>query len=409
MADALVTAERANTGIADMSALFEPLQVRGLTLPNRIVMAPMGHQNSLGGVHRPGMARFYARRAEGGVGLIVSDATGVPHPVAAWDMLSTHFHGIAALESWKHIIKAVKAAGGYMVPQLWHAGFQRENDALPNPYLRSVSPSGIYLPPKPDPRTPRADARQLGEPMTIAEIEAVVTAFGDAAETAQRLGFDGVEIHGAHGYLIDQFLWAETNRRTDAYGGDVTRRSRFAAEVVGECRRRVSTDFPIFFRISQWKTTDYAARLVESPAELEQMLTPIVEAGVDVIDTSTRRFWEPEFADSDMNIAGWAKKITGKPTITVGSIGIDRELDVTEFERGGITGSSSKANSALTELTLVRLGRLMEMFHRGDFDLIAIARIILANPAWANQMRDGRHDLIAPFSVDCLQEPFQDV
>jgi 2,4-dienoyl-CoA reductase-like NADH-dependent reductase (Old Yellow Enzyme family) len=342
------------------------------------------------------------------VGLIVSDATAIPHPVAAWDMLCSHFHGIAALESWKRILAEVKASGGKMMPQLWHSGFQRENGALPNPYLPSLSPSGIYLPPKPDPTSVRAEARLLGEPMTIAEIEAVVTAFGDAADTARSLGFDAIEIHGAHGYLIDQFFWAETNRRTDDFGGDIRRRSRFAAEIVKECRRRVGHDFPIFLRISQWKMTDYAARLAETPGELEQMLAPLVDAGVDVIDTSTRRFWEPEFPGSDMNIAGWAKKITGKPTVTVGSIGIDRELDVTEFERSGITNSSSKANSALTAKTTARLGRLMEMFHRGDFDLVAIARIILANPAWSNHIRSRRYDLIAPFSVECMQEPFQE-
>ncbi len=403
-----LVAVAASSGQPDLSNLFQPFKVRGLTLPNRVVMAPMGHQNSLGGVHRPGMAQFYARRAAGGVGLIVSDATAVPHPVAAWDVLCTQFHGIAALESWKHIIKSVKAAGGKMMPQIWHAGFQREHDALPNPYLPSISPSGIYLPPKPDPSTRRGEARKRGEPMTIKEIEDVVVAFGDAAETAQRLGFDAVAIHGAHGYLIDQFLWAETNRRTDDYGGDIKRRSRFAAEVVRECRRRVGSDFPIFFRMSQWKVTDYAARLAETPAELEQVLSPIVDAGVDVIDTSTRRFWEPEFPDSDMNIAGWAKKITGKPTITVGSIGIDRELVVTDFERKGASNSTSKANSTLTTQSLVRLNRLMEMFDRGDFDLVAIARIILANPAWTNHVREGRYDLIVPFSVECMQEPFQD-
>ena len=392
----------------DLSGLFQPLQVRNLTLPNRVVMAPMGHQNSLAGVHRPGMAKFYARRAEGGVGLIVSDATAIPQRVAAWDMLCTHFYGIQALESWKRIISAVHGAGGRMMPQLWHAGFQRENDALPNPYLKSLSPSGVYLPLKPDPKSIRADVQILGEPMTIPEIEEVVEAFGEAAETAQRLGFDAVEIHGAHGYLIDQFFWAETNRRNDDYGGDIKRRSRFAAEVVKECRRRVGPDFPLFFRISQWKMTDYEARLAQSPAELEQVLLPIVDAGVDVIDTSTRRFWDAEFPDSDMNIAGWAKKLTGKPSITVGSIGIDRELDVTEFERSGITKSSAKANSALTERTIIRFNRLMEMFHRGDFDLVAIARIILQNPAWANQVREGRHDLVSPFSVECMQEPFQD-
>jgi 2,4-dienoyl-CoA reductase-like NADH-dependent reductase (Old Yellow Enzyme family) len=368
----------------------------------------MAHQNSFGGVHRPGMARFYARRAEGGVGLILSDATAVPHPVAHWDTLCSHFHGIPALEAWKHIIAQVKAAGGLMMPQLWHSGFQRPPGAMPNPYLDSASPSGMFLPAQEGPSIPRQPAERLGEPMTADEIDSVIMAYGEAAQTAQRLGFNGIEVHGAHGYLIDQFLWDVTNHRSDPYGGDSGRRARFAAEIVGECRRRVGPDFPILFRLSQWKVTDYGGRIAHTPAELAQLLEPLVDAGVDVIDTSTRRFWEPEFPDSDLNLAGWAKKLTGKPSITVGSVGTDRDLVPSELDKDATSESGSAANSAVGAESVMRLHRLMEMFDRGDFDLVAVARIILANADWPNLVRNGEFGRIAPFAPECMRETMEE-
>jgi len=146
---------------------------------------------------------------------------------------------------------------------------------------------------------------KIGEPMTQAEIDAVVEAFAQAAEAAQRTGFDGIEIHGAHGYLIDQFFWEGTNRRADKYGGDLASRTRFAAEIIRECRRRTGPRFPILLRFSQWKQQDYAARLAATPQELARFLEPLAAAGLDGFHSSTRLFWEPEFEGSDLNLAGW--------------------------------------------------------------------------------------------------------
>src|SRR5690606_31751349 len=139
--------------------------------------------------------------------------------------------------------------------------------------------------------------------------DAVVAAFAQAAADARALGFDAVEVHGAHGYLIDQFFWEGTNRRDDAYGGSIANRTRFAAEIIAAIRARVGADLPIILRFSQWKLQDYHARLVNSPTELEQFLTPLAEAGVDLFHCSTRRFWEPEFAGSDLTLAGWTRKL----------------------------------------------------------------------------------------------------
>jgi 2,4-dienoyl-CoA reductase-like NADH-dependent reductase (Old Yellow Enzyme family) len=106
---------------------------------------------------------------------------------------------------------------------------------------------------------------QVGRPATLDEIRGAIDAYGAAARTAKALGFDGVEIHGAHGYLIDQFLWDRTNLREDEYGGDIGRRTRFAAEVIQEVRANVGVDFPVVMRLSTWKQQDYSARLAAVP------------------------------------------------------------------------------------------------------------------------------------------------
>lgn len=233
---------------------------------------------------------------------------------------------------------------------------------------------------------PSARSGTLPRPASEADLEAVIAAFGEAAAQAQGLGFDGVAVHGAHGYLIYQFLWERSNRREDRWGGTRDNRSRLAIEVVREIRRRVGPDFPIMFRFSQWSGWDYNARLAESPQELEAFLCPLADAGVDIFDASTRRFWEPAFAESDMNLAGWAKRVTGKAAMTVGSIGLDVPL--------GDEGQAAVGASA------AQLARLGEMLDRGDFDLVAVGRALLGDPDWPTKVRDGRWDQLLPYDKD---------
>src|SRR3546814_3700955 len=122
--------------------------------------------------------------------------------------------------------------------------------------------------------------------------------------------------------MIDAFLWSGCNRREDGWGGNLHRRGRFAVEVVRAVRRNIGEEKPIFFRFSQWKQQDYAARLAASPAELEQILGPLVDAGVDVFDASTRRYDDPAFEGSTHSLAAWAKRVTGKPCVAVGGVGL---------------------------------------------------------------------------------------
>lgn len=297
--------------------LFTPLRIGTLDLPNRIVMAPMGQGKAPGGMPDPGYASFYARRAAGGAGLIVSGAMAIDHPLAALDEHEPHFHG-EALAVWEQTARLVHDAGGRMIPQVGHAGLQ--GLAPVTPPWPGTGPSGIWLPAA-RLGVPAGPERADGRAMTLDDIDAVIAAFAKAARDAVRIGFDGLEIHGAHGFLIDQFLWSRTNRRDDGYGGD---RVRFACEVVAACRAAAGPDFPISMRFSQFKMTDYAARLADTPAALEAIVGPLAAAGVDFFDCSLRRFWRPEFPDSPMNLAGWIKKLSGRPTIAGGGIGLER-------------------------------------------------------------------------------------
>ena len=291
-----------------VAPLFRPFALSKLSLANRVVMAPMTRQMSPGGIPGPEVAAYYRRRAESGTGLIITEGTVVDDPVSTMNVDIPNFYG-PALDGWLRVVDAVHEVGGKIMPQLWHVGMARNPAKAPHPELPSAGPSGLTMRGFPGLTQP---GLQHSEPMTHEHIRRVVEAFGQAAADAQRLGFDGIEIHGAHGYLIDQFFWAVTNQRADEYGGDLVSRTRFAVEIIEAVRRATGPDFPIILRFSQWKQQDYAARLATTPEELARFLAPLSTAGVDIFHCSQRRFWEPEFEGSDLNLAGWTKKLTGK-------------------------------------------------------------------------------------------------
>ncbi|GJM74572.1 12-oxophytodienoate reductase [Paenibacillus macerans] len=359
------------------AALFKPFAGGHLKLDNRIVMAPMTRSFSPDGIPGPNVAGYYRRRAENGVGLIITEGTLINHPAAGADHDVPHFYGEAALEGWARVVREVHEAGGKIAPQIWHTGTARQREKFPDSDADPIGPSGLSLTGEP-----------VSEPLTVSEIKGLVQAYAQAAADAKRIGFDAVEIHGAHGYLIDQFFWDVTNKRTDEYGGDLVGRTRFAVEVIEAVRAAVGPDFPIIFRFSQWKAVDYSAKLAATPEELERFLAPLSAAGVDIFHASTRRFWEPEFAGSDLNLAGWTRKLTGKPAITVGSVGLNTEFtSLFESGKGGETAS---------------IDNLIERLEREEFDLVAVGRALLTDPAWAAKIRDGRLDELQPFTRESL-------
>ena len=357
--------------------LFQPFRLKSLELKNRLVMAPMTRSFSPGGVPTSDVADYYARRAQGEIGLILSEGTVVNRPASSSDPNIPRFHGEKPLVGWKGVIDKVHAAGGVMAPQLWHMGVVVPHASGWLPPSPFEGPSGLVEP-----------GKTGGVAMSEADIAETIRAFAQAAWDAKALGFNAVELHGAHGYLIDQYFWHPTNQRTDGYGGKcLIERSRFAKELILAVRKAVGPNFAIILRISQWKLQDYTARLVTTPQEMEAWLLPLADAGVDIFHCSQRRFWDPEFAGSDLNFAGWVKKMAGKPTITVGSVGLSGDfLDA-------FKGESSTPRS---------LDELLRRFDRGDFDLVAVGRPLLADAQWTRKIREGRSSELQGFAKDAL-------
>ncbi len=367
-------------GEVSIEPLFTPFECGSLRLSNRFVMSPMTREMSPGNLLGDGAAAYYARRIAGGCAMVVTEGSAIAHPVSHASSRVPNFYG-DSLPRWKGVAEEVHAKGGAIFAQLWHTGLYRGREDTLNPQEPSIAASVLGE----DDGSVRA--------MTTRDIEDVVDAYAASAAHAYEIGFDGVEIHGAHGYLPDQFFWPPMNKRTDNYGGSIENRVRFAVEVIAEMRRRTAPDFPIMLRFSQWKGAKYDAQVARTPQELEAWLTPLADAGVDIFDASTRRFWLPEFEGSDMNLAGWAKKVTGKASMTVGSVGLESPLEVSKI--GEMNGA---------DVSTANLRRLVEMFDRGDFDLVALGRIVLTNPDWPSLVRAGRFDAIRPYDAAAVAE-----
>jgi 2,4-dienoyl-CoA reductase-like NADH-dependent reductase (Old Yellow Enzyme family) len=369
--------------MTDAAPLFRPFRIRGLSLKNRIVMAPMTRARSPGAFPNDDNVAYYARRAAGDVGLILSEGTLTRRKGAGNDANIPLFSGERPLAGWQRVIDAVHAAGGKMGPQLWHQGMRREPGTGHFPDAASDGPSGLDL-----------HGGKVAEEPTEAEVLDMAQAYADAAADAKRLGFDCIELHGAHGYLIDEFFWERTNRRTDRFGGSIERRAEFAAETIRRCRLAVG-ELPILIRISQWKATDYAAKVAATPHELQRWVGVLADAGVDAIHCSQRRILEPEFPSVDgahgLNLAGWVKKLSGLPTISVGSVGLTSEF------LGAFRGEGSSVGKL--DETIARL-------ERGEFDLVAVGRALLQDPEWALKVKAGRHTELRDYDAKALQTYF---
>ena len=362
------------------SPLFKPFECRGLKLPNRIVMAPMTRSFSPDGIPTEEVAAYYERRAANNVGLILTEGTTTDRPSASNDTKIPVFHGDDALAGWKNVLDKVHQSDGKIAPQLWHIGMVRKLGEGHNPDAPTDSPSGLTH-----------TGKEVAPMPSDKEVADMVSSYARSAKHAADLGFDAIEIHGAHGYLIDQFFWGVMNKREDKYGGGLKERATFAADVIRECRAAVGEDMPIILRYSQWKQQEYTARLAESPKALEEFLGVFVDAGVDILHCSQRRFWEPEFEDSELNLAGWTKKLTGLPTISVGSVGLNSDFF------GAFAGQSSET---------APLDKLYEMMERDEFDLIAVGRAILHDPEWATKIKDGRTDALTDYNGEALKTLF---
>jgi 2,4-dienoyl-CoA reductase-like NADH-dependent reductase (Old Yellow Enzyme family) len=338
---------------------------------------------------------YYKRRAEGEAGLVVTEAIGTDHPAAVGDtgLGETDlpiFNGPQSVAAWRLVVDDVHGAGGKIIPQIWHQGPMRLPGSKPHVGAIAFTPSGLYgdvtkAPAYYAEKAKILAAQNLPTP-SDSEIEDVIASFGRAARQAVAAGFDGLALHGAHGYLIDAFLWQETNRRTDRWGGDLTRRTEFAVEVIKACRHELGEQRPLIFRFSQWKQQDFRARLAETPQDLEAVLGKLANAGVDLFDASVRYFNTPAFEGSDLTLAGWAKKLTGKLSGAVGGIGVNKGMYDT---------LSNQTTSGSNNLHL-----LVKRFEAGEFDIVSVGRALLHDPFWIRKIRLG--EALSPFDPVAL-------
>jgi len=286
------------------------------------------------------------------------------------------------LEAWRKVIEAVKAEGAAIFLQLWHPGVMRKvAEDHPLAAHPTWSPSGLIQ-----------SGRPNGVAMTADDLAELKAAYVQAARDAQQLGADGVELHGAHGYLMDQFLWAETNQRSDGYGGaTLAERARYPAEVAAAMRAATGADFPLSFRFSQFKEVDYGATIARDPQDLAGMLAVMRAAGIDLFNVSSRRWYKPEWPDSaqpDWTIAEWTRSLTDAPVMTCGSVGLNVEMFANLFD-----------DEEPSELSIARdLAALAGRVREGRVDLVGVGRMHIANNDFVQKVRDGRLAELALFN-----------
>ncbi len=357
--------------------LFEPTRIGKVTVKNRIAMAPMGvvGLSNPDGTATQRLVDYYAERAKGGVGLIITGVTKVENEIEKFLMTTqpiTSLNPLRFIQRAAELTEAVHAYGAKIFCQLT-AGFGRV--AIPEIIAtKPVAPSAI-----PNYWNPTVTCREL----TTEEVEKLVKAFGESSEIVAASGFDGVEIHAMHeGYLLDQFTIAMWNRRTDKYGGDLKDRLTFPIEVLHAIKDRVGKDFPVSLRFSvksyvkDWRkgglpgeVFEEAARDVEESLEAAKMLE---KAGYDAFNADAGSYdawyWAhpPTYMDHGcyLTFSDKLKKVVNVPVLVAG------KMDIPEL-----------AEKALEE---------------GKADIIALGRALLADPYWPIKVLEGRIEDIRP-------------
>jgi 2,4-dienoyl-CoA reductase (NADPH2) len=375
--------------------LLSPISIGSMTLRNRIVMAPMGVEIvDSDGQANEGIVRYYEERARGGVGMIITEVCAIAYPGGANSVHQLGLSEDAFVPALRELTSRVHQHGAKMAVQLVHHGkvsrvdTMKGNDVLvPSipqwhgslSMIQDLTPGELGL---------MAAANGGGAPhykaMTTDDIARVTDDFVQAARRAKDAGFDGVEIHGAHGYLLSGFLSKQWNLRDDDYGGSIENRSRFLCEVLRAVKAEVGAEFPVWCRLDalEYRTPD---GIVFEDTEVTARLA--VEAGADAIHLS---------AYGDM---------TSASAFTEGT------LPHREAKHAALTGRLKKT----LDVPVIGVGRIRphtgdEMIVHGKADLIAMGRQMLADPETAKKLREGREDDIRPCinCYVCVAQPFFD-
>ena len=345
-----------------MPRLADPFVVKGLQLKNRLVMAPMVTGMAVANQPGPQQLEWYRDHARGGVGLavvescaIAADAQIMPFMLGLWED--------AQVEGLARLARTIQAEGVPAVLQIVHGGARAFRADLGQ---ERVGPSGVTIMPGPAPRA-----------MTEPEILDVIAAFAQAARRTREAGFDGVEIHAAHYYLLSQFLSPYTNQRTDRWGGDRDGRFRLTLEVVRAVRQMVGEGYPIFCRMHSQENLE-GGLSTEDAIALAQALE---QAGVDLLDAS---------GIGQSSLGEWQ----GKPYLNTSSV-------LPKGAPGGAFAASAGRVRAAVAIPVITVGKLSEpglaqaVLDQGQADLVALARPLIADPLAAGKLLAGQDDEIA--------------
>lgn len=371
----------------NVASMFEPFPGKGNLPPmkNKIIFPPCTRWLTPGGnpgVARDSMAEYYAARAKH-IGLVVTEGVYLNLDGGSPDKDATNFHGEECLAAWTQVAAAVHREGGLIVPQIHHVGIQNASKQ------KTLSPSGISLVGK---------KIAIQEPMTKDEIVGLKEAYKQAARNCIATGMDGMAIHAAHGYLFHEFLWDNTNRRTDEYGGSPENRRRLLVEVVRGCKEAVKDlgkPFFIMLRFSQFppRFADEGppgtpGKVHKTPDELRDFVCALRDAGVDFFDCSTEEFWHPAFPDHHPTrlLAGWTEMLSGVPTCAGGSLGSNVTM-------GPTPGYPVDVADGFAHMDAQALNRMEEMagkLKENEFTFCFVGRAIIADPEWPVKVKEGR-------------------
>lgn len=336
--------------------LFSEGKLGNLKLKNRIGLAPMTRTSAeSNGVPNEVMKRYYTRYAKGGFGLLISEGTYPDEKHSQGYKNQPGIANAAQVAAWKDIVQSVHDAGAKIICQIMHAGALSQGNAYTN---ETIGPSAVQ---------PKGE--QLGfyggngaypvpREMSKEDISQVIKGFAQAAGNAREAGFDGIEIHGANGYILDQFLTDYTNLRQDEYGGSTRNRVRLLVEIAQACREAVGEDFPVGIRISQSKVNDYTHKWAGGEEDANVIFTALGKAGLDFIHVTEYHADQPAFNEGGPTLAALAKKYGGLPVVVNGNLNTPEQGDA--------------------------------MLRHGDVDVITIGKTALANKDWVNRVAEGR-------------------
>jgi 2,4-dienoyl-CoA reductase-like NADH-dependent reductase (Old Yellow Enzyme family) len=352
---------------------LETVRIGHFELTNRLAVAPMSRVSAApDGTPTDEMMDYYAQFARGGFGLVITEGT---YPDTTHSQGYLNQPGLATerhIDGWRQVTDAVHETGTPILAQLMHAGALSQGNSYG---AEAIAPSAIAPLGQMLEEYGGSGRWPIPREMTSADLDFAVAGLVDAAMRAKAAGFDGVEIHAANGYLLDQFLTLYTNSRTDEYGGDVSNRIRSTARVVAEIRRRVSSDFVVGVRLSQTKVNDLRYRWPGGAQDAEVIFAAVADAGADYLHIASegRDFIDTAQFSDGRTITAVAKQVTGLPVIA----------------NGGMHDTRQAA----------------DVLQGGHGDLLSIGRGALANPDLPRRLADGLeldrfdHAMLSPMAT----------